>query len=26
VHCHLLSLGHWQTLANRAARGAKAAA
>jgi hypothetical protein len=26
VHCHLLSLGHWQTLANRAARRAKAAA
>jgi hypothetical protein len=26
VHCHLLSLGHWQTLANRAARQTKAAA
>ena len=26
VHCHLLSLGHWQTLGNRAGRQAKAAA
>jgi hypothetical protein len=26
VHCHLLSLGHWQTLANRAARRATKAA